>query len=93
MTQAGSTPLRDADGYEICIQGSLDPRWSTFLGGAHVSPDEDGTTVLTSRVVDQAALHGLLATLQGLGLPLISVTRVDPNPPDHSHHDTTGEPT
>jgi hypothetical protein len=92
MTHPASTEPHDADWYEIRVQGRLDPRWSTYLDGVHLTPDGDGTTVLTGRVVDQAALHGLLAGLRDLGLPLISVARVD-HEPDHPHHDTTGEPT
>jgi hypothetical protein len=92
MTHPASTQPHDADWYEIRVQGRLDPRWSTYFDGVHLTPDGDGTTVLTGRVVDQAALHGLLAGLRDLGLPLISVARVD-HEPDHPHHDTTGEPT
>lgn len=90
-----TTPIRphDACWYEIRVQGRLDPRWSTYLEGVHVTPAGDGTTVLTDRVIDQAALHGVLAGLRDLGLPLISVTRIDPDPTDHRHHDHPGEPT
>jgi hypothetical protein len=45
----------------------------------------DGTTLLRGRVVDQVALHGLLARFRDIGLPLLSLTRVDPQ---HPHHDT-----
>ena len=101
MTHAATTPPHDACWYEIRVQGRLDPRWSTYLDGVHLAPDGDGTTVLTGRVVDQAALHGLLAGLRDLGLPLISVARVDDDRAAHLHHDThpqhthhdTGEPT
>ena len=97
-----SAPLRppDAHWYEIRVQGRLDARWSTYLDGVHLTSGRDGTTVLAGQVVDQAALHGLLAGLRDLGLPLISVTRVDPDPDDHHHqaddhphHDHPGEPT
>jgi hypothetical protein len=92
MTHAASTQPHDADRYEIRVQGRLDPRWSTYLDGVHLRPGTDGTTVLTGRVVDQAALHGLLAGLRDLGVPLISVALLDPGRA-HPHHDTTGEPT
>ena len=91
MTHAASTQPHDAHRYEIRVQGRLDPRWSTYLDGVNLTPDADGATVLTGRV-DQAALHGLLTGLQDLGLPLISLARVDLDPA-HPHHDTTGEPT
>jgi hypothetical protein len=91
MTHAAPVQPHDACWYEIRVQGRLDPRWATYLDGVHLRPDRDGTTVLTGRVIDQAALHGLLAGLRDLGLPLISVARLDPDP--HPHPDTTGEPT
>ncbi len=64
--------------YEIRLDGRLDPRWSTWFDGMNITPDTDGTTVLSGRVADQAALHGLLARLRDLSLPLVSVTQVDP---------------
>ncbi|MEO7059532.1 MAG: hypothetical protein ABI083_07430 [Lapillicoccus sp.] len=93
MTDAASTQPHDHSWYEIRVQGRLDPRWSTYLNGVDLTPEADGTTLLTSHVIDQAALHGLLAGLRDLGLPLISVARSDLNPVDHPHHHTTGEPT
>ena len=77
MTHAAFTPQHDAGWYEIRIQGRLDPRWAPYLDGVHLTPDVDGTTVLRGNVIDQAALHGLLATLRDIGLPLISVARID----------------
>lgn len=64
--------------YEIRVQGCLDPRWSAWFDGMNLSHDTDGTTVVDGPVVDQAALHGLLARLRDIGVPLISVTRVEP---------------
>jgi hypothetical protein len=43
-----------------------------------LTPSPDGTTVLRGPVVDQAALHGVLARVRDLGLPLLSVTQVEP---------------
>jgi hypothetical protein len=40
--------------------------------------EEDGNTLLTGPVVDQASLHGLLKKVRDLGLPLVSVNRVEP---------------
>lgn len=71
---------RDPGWYEIRIQGRLDSRWSTWLDGMDVTPEADGSTVLAGLVVDQSALHGLLARLRDIGLPLISVARVEPTP-------------
>jgi hypothetical protein len=63
--------------YEVRVQGRLDPKWSTWLGGVDVQSEADGTTVLAGDLADQSALHGLLARLRDLGLPLISVTRIE----------------
>jgi hypothetical protein len=69
---------RDQPGwYEISIQGRLDERWETWFDGMTLSTDPAGTTLLRGHVVDQAALHGLLARLRDLGLPLVSVRRVE----------------
>lgn len=67
-----STP----DWYEIRLRGRLDPRWSTWFDGMSLTAGADGTTVLRGPVADQAALHGVLARLRDLGLPLISVRAV-----------------
>ncbi len=64
--------------YEIRIEGRLSPRWATRFDGMTLSVGDDGTTVIEGPVVDQAALHGLLNRLGDLGLPLLSVTRLDP---------------
>jgi hypothetical protein len=68
------------DTYRICVRGRLDDRWSDWLGGFAVQRREDGTTVLVGPVVDQAALHGVIARIRDLGLPLLSVNRVVDSP-------------
>ncbi len=70
----------DAGRYEIRLQGHLEPRWSAWFDGTDITPGSHGTTVIHAAVVDQSALHGLLARLHDIGLPLISVTRVEPAP-------------
>jgi hypothetical protein len=70
----------DPDWYEIRIQGHLDERWTTWFDGMTVEPEPAGVTVLRGAVIDQTALHGLLARLRDLGLPLISVASVDADP-------------
>ena len=76
----GTTDQPEQTGpYEIRLQGSLDPRWSAWLGGLDITPGTDGITVLHAAVVDQSALHGLLARLRDIGLPLISVVRIKPD--------------
>jgi hypothetical protein len=67
--------------YEIRLQGRLDQRWSAWFDGMTLttSPGPAGAqTILRGPVVDQAALHGLLARLRDVGLPLLSITRVEP---------------
>ena len=62
-----------AEHYHIRVRGRLDDRWSTWFHGLRLTAVEDGTTSLVGPIVDQAALHGLLATIRDLGLPLLSV--------------------
>jgi hypothetical protein len=59
--------------YEIRLQGHLDERWADWFDGLTITLEENGDTVLTGPVVDQAALHGLLKKIRDLGLPLRSV--------------------
>jgi hypothetical protein len=70
--------------YEVRLEGRLDERWSSWFDGMTVDLDADGVTVVRGHVVDQAALHGLLARLRDIGLPLISVARVEPDPDEAS---------
>ena len=70
--------------YQIRIKGHLDPHWSEWFGGLTITLEEAGETLLTGSVVDQAALHGLLRKVRDLGMPLISVTRVEPGQVDAS---------
>jgi hypothetical protein len=66
--------------YEIRVRGVLDRHWSGWFDGLQVSSDEPGQTLIAGPVVDQAALHGLLAKVRDLGLPLLSVRRIGPGP-------------
>jgi hypothetical protein len=61
--------------YQIRVKGVLDEKWSDWFDGLTVIPQDD-ETLLTGPVCDQAALHGLLARIRDLGLPLLSVRRV-----------------
>ena len=67
--------------YEIRLAGHLDQRWGEWFDGLALTHQSDGTTVLHGPVVDQAALHGLLQKVRDLGLPLVSVGQVTPEPP------------
>ena len=64
--------------YEIRVEGILDECWSAWFDGMQVTCRPDGLTAIAGPVTDQAALHGLLAKVRDLGLPLISVRRVGP---------------
>jgi hypothetical protein len=75
---AGAAPA-DPARYELRIQGVLDHRWSAWFEGLQVSSDDRGQTTITGPVTDQAALHGLLDKIRDLGLPLLSVRRLDPD--------------
>src|SRR6476469_2481261 len=66
--------------YEIRIKGHLDTRWANSFEGLSFTHANDGTTILAGSVVDQAALHGMLRHVRDLGLPLVSVIRVEPKP-------------
>ena len=68
--------------YEIRVKGLLDTRWVTWFAGLSLTHASDGTTLLAGPVIDQAALHGLLRKVRDLGLPLLSVTRVEFDQPD-----------
>jgi hypothetical protein len=63
--------------YEIRIRGQLDRSWEDWFPGLVVIPEENGDTLLTGPVADQAALHGLLRKVRDLGVPLISVNAVE----------------
>jgi hypothetical protein len=64
--------------YQIRIKGQLDAQWTNWFDGLTITPAEDGDTLLTGPVMDQAALHGLLKKVRDLGLPLVSVVPVLP---------------
>ena len=66
--------------YEIRIKGHLDDRWAEWFEGLTITLEEDGNTLLTGPVIDQAALHGLLKKVRDLGMPLLSVCPVEPDP-------------
>jgi hypothetical protein len=65
--------------YQIRVKGHLDPQWTDWFGGLAVAV-EDSDTILTGPIVDQAALYGLLKKVRDLGMPLVSVNCVEPEP-------------
>ena len=62
--------------YQIRVQGHLGTQWTDWFGGLTVTLEDNGETLLTGPVADQAALHGLLRRVRDLGIPLVSVIRV-----------------
>jgi hypothetical protein len=68
--------------YEIRIKGHLGHQWEDWFGGLTITLEENGNTLLTGPVVDQAALHGLLKKVRDSGMPLISVMGVEPDQAD-----------
>ena len=76
--------------YEIRIKGHLDSRRAAWFEGLTITLEGNGDTLLTGPVVDQAALHGLLRKVRDLGVPLLSVTRLDSADPLSRRHDEQG---
>ncbi len=66
--------MDEALNYTIRLKGYLEPKWSDWFGGMEIRHEANGETLLQGAVVDQAALHGLLAKVRDLGLPLLAVT-------------------
>jgi hypothetical protein len=64
--------------YEIRLKGYLNDRWADRIGDVVITREENGNTLLTCPVIDQAALHGLLKRVRDLGMPLLSVNLVNP---------------
>jgi hypothetical protein len=62
--------------YEIRIKGHLGHQWTDWFGGLAITLDDNGDTLLTGLVADQAALHGVLRRVRDLGMPLVSVTPI-----------------
>ena len=62
--------------YEIRIRGHLADRWANWFEGLTITLKENGDTLLTGPVADQAALFGLLRKVRDLGMPLLSVNRI-----------------
>ena len=78
-------PKRDSDAtmvYQIRLKGHLDAQWAAGFEGLAITLEEDGYTLLTGPIVDQAALYGLLKKVRDLGIPLVSVNRVEPGTAD-----------
>ena len=81
-THASAEDHDESGLYEIRIKGHLGNRWAAWFEGLTMTLEDNGETLLTGLVVDQAALHALLRKVRDLGMPLLSVTRVRPGQDD-----------
>ncbi len=80
-------PKRDPGGtmvYQLRVKGHLGPEWTDWFEGLAITLAEDGDTLLTGPIVDQAALYGLLKKVRDLGIPLVSVNPFRPRSTDTS---------
>jgi len=74
-----STPTANTEYYQIRLKGQLEARWEKWFDGLTITLDDNGDTLLSGPVADQAALHGLLKKVRDVGLPLLSINRVGPD--------------
>ena len=81
MSEISTGDQQNPGRYEIRVKGHLDSRWATWFDGLTLTHESDGTTLIHGPVADQAALHGLLQKVRDVGLPLVSVTQVEPGQP------------
>ena len=68
--------------YAIRLKGHLGHAWSEWFGGFTITLEENGNTLLTGPVHDQAALYGLLKKVRDLGIPLLAFNRIEPDRPN-----------
>ena len=79
MTIDGPTGrFEEPEMHEIQVRGHLDDRWADWVEGLAFRHELDGTTTL-SGPLDQAGLHGVLNRMRDLGVPIVSVRRMDPS--------------
>ena len=69
----------------MSLDTALGSQWTVWFEGLTITLEEDGNTLLTGPVVDQAALHGLLKKVRDLGMPLLSVNSVEPSRQNRSN--------
>lgn len=70
--------------YQIRIKGHLSSQWTDWFEGLTITLEEDGKTLLTGPAIDQATLHGILKKIRDLGMPLLSVKPIEPDPQNTS---------
>ena len=72
-------PTSNAMVYEIRLKGHLEVRWERWFDGLTITLEENGNSLLSGPLADQAALHGILKKVRDLGLTLLSVNSVEPD--------------
>ncbi len=72
-------PTANTAYYDIRLKGQLNARWADWFEGMTITLDNNGDTLLSGPVVDQAALHGLLKKVRDVGLTLLSINSVEPD--------------
>ena len=72
-------PTSHAKVYQIRLKGHLEARWEHWFDGLTITLEENGDTLLSGPLADQAALHGILKKVRDLGLTLLSVNSVEPD--------------
>jgi len=77
-------PTSNTQYYEIRLKGHLETRWVKWFDGLAITLEDNGDTLLTGPVIDQAALHGLLKKVRDLGMPLVSVSPLEHGQADQS---------
>ena len=82
MSEISTGPHHSPGRWKIRLRGHLDSRWAAWFDGLSLTNDSDGITIIYGPVADQAALYGLLQKVRDLGLPLVSVTQVQPGQPE-----------
>jgi hypothetical protein len=76
-----ATDSNEPRAYQIRLKGHLGNEWAEWFGGLSITLADNGDTLLTGLAIDQAALHGLLKKVRDLGMPLVSVSPVEPGSP------------
>jgi hypothetical protein len=79
--RASADARSEAGTYEIRLAGHLDARWAAWFDGLTVSRESNGITTISGPIADQTGLHGVLQRVRDLGLPLLSVSQVEVDPP------------
>ncbi|NJN82070.1 MAG: hypothetical protein HC802_07155 [Caldilineaceae bacterium] len=83
-TDTSTEDYEEPELYEIRLKGHLADRWAAWFEGLTITLTDNGETLLTGPVIDQAALHGLLRKVRALGMTLLAVTHVEPKPVSES---------